>query len=268
MSLFYKVIVALLLPLPVLAQAPAPEEDRLVYTDRPLLLSLQVEHEHRVVFPEPVHIDVPSRLMSVLTSLQPDQQAVYWTAGAEFPAQRVIATAVSGERVYLLDLSANEQAPAADYRIEHPTLAAQRTEPEAPGTEPANPPQVELLRHAAQSLYAPKRLMPSDPAIRLLSAPDYPDGIELIRSSRGEYYRYRLVAIWRGFGRYLTAIEVINQSDLLVELDPRLVQGQFEALAFQHTWLAPAGAEADRTTLYLISRNPFDQSARELAYEQ
>jgi len=252
------------------------QEQRVVFAGKPVALTLTVGHEHRLVFPEPVYIDLPQRLAQATASLQPDERVVYLTGRDVLPAQRVLATSTSGERVYLIDIQIVEDGPTADYRIEAPALERERSVATAPAQpqqsqtqpsrQPRNPPQVELLRHASQALYAPVRLQPSHNQIRRAPTPDYPRGVSLIPSTKGEEFDYRVVAAWRGFGRYLTAVEVINRSDILVELDPRLVRGSFDAVAYQHPWLGKAGSLEDRTTLYLISANPFDVSAQGVSY--
>lgn len=258
------------------AQSEPRIEQRVVYADQPVSLSLTLGHEHRIVFPEPVYIDLPQRLARATASLQPDEQVVYLTGRESVPPQRLIATATSGDRVYLVDIQVVEDGPRNDYRIESPELArtAHRdgAQPQEGGatnstnSQPRNPPQIELLRYASQSLYAPARLQPVHAQIRQAPTPEYPDGVALMRSTRGETFDYRVVAAWRGFGRYITAVELINVTDLLVELDPRQVQGAFDAAAFQHTWLDKAGTAEDRTTLYLISDNPFPVSAQGVGY--
>jgi integrating conjugative element protein (TIGR03749 family) len=260
--------------LAVITPYSAKAEQRVVYSGRPVSLTLTVGHEQRVVFPEPVYIDLPQRLAQATASLQPEERVVYLTGKTVLPAQRIIATATSGEHVYLVDLQIVEDGPLADYRIESPALMATTpaaenqpaASPRSPGQRPRNPPQVELLRHAAQTLYAPARLQPTHSQIRRAPTPDYPAGVSLIPSTKGETFSYRIIGAWRGFGRYLTAVEVINRSDLLIELDPRLVRGAFDAVAFQHPWVGRSGSLEDRTTLYLISQNPFDVSAQGMSY--
>lgn len=262
-----------------LAQQAQTNEQRIVYNGQPVSLRLTVAHEHRLVFPEPVYVDLPQRLARVTASLQPDEQVVYLTGKEAMPAQRIIATATGGERVYLVDIEIVEDGPTADYRIESPTLARIGTEstgsPDAQVPQPlvhsarqrpSNPPQIELLRHASQTLYAPTRLQPSHSQIRRAPTPDYSAGTSLLRSHKGESFDYRVVAAWRGLGRYLTAVEIINRTKVLVELDPRDVQGAFDAVAFQHPWVGRSGTLEDRTTVYLISDNPFPVSAQGVGY--
>lgn len=258
------------------AGASERSEQRVVYADAPVTVTLTIDHEHRLVFPEPVTIELPRPLAAATRSLQADEQVVYMTGRKTLSAQRLIATASSGERVYLVDIRIVEDGPLTDYRLEAPALERKAPEQKATGgsrpersshmDRPDNPPPVELLRHASQTLYAPARLRPMHTQIRRAITPEYPTGVTLIHSLRGEHYDYRVIGAWRGFGRYLTAVEIINRSGITVELDPRQVQGQFDAVAFQHTWLGRAGTSVDRTTLYVISDNPFDVSVQGVGY--
>ena len=66
---------------------------------------------------------------------------------------------------------------------------------------------------------------------------------------------------WRLDPYHLAAIRLQNKSTTRLELDPRLLQGQFYAASFQHRWLGPAGSAEDTTVLYLITRNQRPEQA-------
>lgn len=247
---------------------------RLVHTDRPIALTFKVGHEHRFIFPEAVNVDVPAQLTQVMHSLQPTAQVVYWTPAGAFDSMRVIARSLDNERVYLLDIRSTDDASAVDYRLEDPTLvvttegAASSDVDEIPSatTNAKNPFPIDLTRYVSQLLYAPARLRPKASGIRQLPAAAAEVNIDLLNSQEGETYRYRLIGQWRGYGHHITAVEVVNQSPLTVELDLRRVRGNWIAITAQHTWLGAANSLEDRTTLYLISKPPFGQAMEELAY--
>ncbi|MGM8229157.1 TIGR03749 family integrating conjugative element protein [Cellvibrio sp. ARAG 10.3] len=247
---------------------------RLVHTDRPIALTFKTNHEHRFMFPEAVNVDVPAQLTHVMHSLQPTAQAVYWTPASAFESMRVIARSLDNERVYLLDIRSTEDASAVDYRLENPVLvattegAASSDAGEIPSAtiNAKNPFPIELTRYVSQLLYAPARLQPKASGIRQLPVAATDLSVDLLSSQKGETYRYRLIGQWRGYGHHVTAMEVVNQSPVTVELDLRRVRGNWLAITAQHTWLGATNSLEDRTTLYLISKPPFKQALEELAY--
>lgn len=242
-------------------------DTRLVYSGHPVTIALPIGKEVRVVFPEPVSIDIPSALLENVEATQANPSVAYFKALEATSPGRLIVQSKNQERVYLIDMEASEEAIPADYLIENPSLVEKPSKQEDPTAVLNNPYQVELTRFAAQTLYGPPRLAPHNNAIKQVPMP----GIEvtdLIRSREGETYLYRPVAAWRGWGHYVTAVEVINRSTLKISLDPRQVRGDFDSIAFQHTWLGPVGALEDRTTVYLISDNPLPQAVGGLTYGQ
>ena len=242
-------------------------DTRLVYSGHPVTITLPVGKEVRVVFPEPVNIDIPSTLLENLEATQANPSVAYFKALETASPGRVIVQSEDQERVYLIDMEASEGATPADYLIENPSLVEKPSKQDNVTTDLNNPYQVELTRFAAQTLYGPARITPHHSAIQQVPMPAV-EMADLIRSRKGETFHYRPVAAWRGWGHYVTAVEVINRSPLKVSLDPRLVRGDFDSIAFQHTWLGPAGALEDRTTVYLISDNPLPQTVGGLHYGQ
>jgi integrating conjugative element protein (TIGR03749 family) len=63
----------------------------------------------------------------------------------------------------------------------------------------------------------------------------------------------RALAAWRLDDRWITAIKLTNTADRCLTLDPRALQGNFDAATFQHPELGPAGNSTDTTVLYLIT---------------
>ncbi|WP_084005226.1 TIGR03749 family integrating conjugative element protein [Gilvimarinus polysaccharolyticus] len=242
-------------------------DTRLVYSGHPVTIILPVGKEIRVVFPEPVSIDIPSALLENLEATQANPSVAYFKALEPSSPGRLIVQSENQERVYLIDMEASEEAIPADYLIENPSLAEKPSKVDEATSALNNPYQVELTRFAAQTLYGPTRLAPHNNAIKQVPMPTV-EVADLIRSREGETYHYRPVAAWRGWGHYVTAVEVINRTPLKVSLDPRQVRGDFDSIAFQHTWLGPVGALEDRTTVYLISDNPLPLAIGGLPYGQ
>lgn len=81
---------------------------RRVWDEKPLTLILPVGQELRVSFPTGVNVQVPLGISEKLTSLAPNPKMIYWTATEEFTTARIIATAIDGKTVYVIDVAAEK----------------------------------------------------------------------------------------------------------------------------------------------------------------
>jgi integrating conjugative element protein (TIGR03749 family) len=230
--------------------------DRVVWDRTPIRVVLPVGTERLVHFPEhAVRVGVPDDLP--LRTLSVDG-TVYWQAQAPFAPVRVIVQGLEeGSGYYLLDLEAQESAPAVPLAIlrlgaERPAHA-QVHAPDEPTHQ--NLDYVALTRFAAQQMYAPARLRPTHPQVRPVAVPE--DPIALVRG--GAIEAVPLIA-WRHRGLYVTVVRLQNQAPEASVLDPRDLRGEWLASTFQHARLLPHGDEADTTAVYLLSRRPFGES--------
>jgi integrating conjugative element protein (TIGR03749 family) len=62
------------------------------------------------------------------------------------------------------------------------------------------------------------------------------------------------LAAWRLEDQWITAVRLTNTSAGWIDLDPRLLQGDFLTATFQHPSLGPHGTSQDTTVLYLVTR--------------
>lgn len=244
----------------------------LVWTKQPITIVLPVGKEVRVTFPTEVALQLPMAVTDKLESLAPNEQVVYWKATEAFDPVRAIAASSDNESVYLIDLVAQPGALTEAIRIEDPDRIVAATPQEATSesvstkTELLDPPEIVLTRFASQSLYAPRRLMPVNGDIHVQPVSAIPASFPLMRSQQGERYAYSVVGAWSGYGRYITAVMVRNESAVSVQINPGLVNGNFTHITPQHLTLGPLGSLEDRTTLYLISDVPFASAILEDGY--
>ncbi|TVP85725.1 MAG: TIGR03749 family integrating conjugative element protein [Thioalkalivibrio sp.] len=230
--------------------------DRVVWDRTPIRVVLPVGTERLVHFPEhAVRVGVPDTLP--LRTLSVDG-TVYWQAQAPFAPVRVIVQGLEeGGGYYLLDLEAQESAPAVALAILRPgTERPAHVRAGAPD-EPRhqNLDYVALTRFAAQQMYAPARLRPAHPQVRPVAVPEGP--IALVRG--GTIEAVPLIG-WRHRGLYVTAVRLQNRAPEPAVLDPRDLRGEWLAATFQHARLLAHGDEADTTAVYLLSRRPFGES--------
>lgn len=262
------------------------EDARRVWDNRPLPVALPVGKEVRWIFPQDVTVQIPEEMTPKIKTLMPDAHTVYITATEKFSTARVLATSNKDGKVYILDVSAAASNLVEDMRLEDPALLptadnSSQAKPtsrlietelpdqhnDAPEEKPLlDPPEIVLTRFAMQTLYAPSRLMPSSERISRAGNATLPNGFPLMQSTQGERFTFEPVGAWQGFGHYITAVLVVNQSPLRVLVDLTKVRGNFSHITAQHHYIGPKGDLTDRTTLYLVSDKPFNVAVLEDAY--
>lgn len=253
---------------------------RRVWDEKPMTIILPVGQEVRVTFPTDVQVQVPLGVSEKLTSLAPNPKMIYWTASEEFTSSRVIATAKDGGTVYVVDIAAEKSALKEDVLIEDPARisVSESGKPKAPspntndsasdddGQVLEDPAEIILTRYASQTLYAPSRLMPADPRINQVNYLAIGKEFPLLQSGHGEHVSVSVVGSWAGFGRYITAILIINQSPIGFQFDASRVRGNFTHITSQHLYIGAKGTLEDRTTIYVVSETPFAEALTEDSY--
>lgn len=254
---------------------PALADVRRVWDEKPLTLVLPVNQEVRVIFPTDVDIQVPMGIGERLQSLAPNTRMIYWTATDSFEPARIIATANDGKTVYILDVAANANGIAEDVVIEDPArqplqeapvISEGNAETDAEEAPLEDPTEILLTRFASQTLYAPSRLIPVDARIMTVTSPVLDAQFPLLQSAHGERFAVSVVGAWMGFGQYVTAVLIKNTTSLRFQLDLSRVRGNFTHISAQHLMMGAAGSLEDRTTLYLISSQPFNEALLEDSY--
>lgn len=254
---------------------------RRVWDEKPMTIILPVGQEVRVTFPTDVQVQVPLGVSEKLTSLAPNPKMIYWTASEEFTSSRIIATAKDGRTVYVVDIAAEKNALKEDVLIEDPArVSVSESNKSKVPVSSANsdstsdddiqaledPAEIILTRYASQTLYAPSRLMPLDPRIHQVNYLAIGKEFPLLQSGHGEHVSVSVVGSWAGFGRYITAILIINQSPIGFQFDASRVRGNFTHITSQHLYIGAKGTLEDRTTIYVVSENPFAEALTEDSY--
>jgi integrating conjugative element protein (TIGR03749 family) len=268
-----------------LLAAMVQADTRRVWDEKPLTVILPVGQELRVSFPTDVNVQVPLGISEKLTSLAPNPKMIYWTATEEFSSARIIATALDGGTVYVIDVAADKHAAKDDIVIEDPArVTSNKTlTPENhhistnANSDTANdesisednledPAEILLTRFASQTLYAPSRLIPTDARISPVSFLAIHKDFPFLQSGHGEQVAVNVVGAWTGFGRYITAVLIVNQTPIAFEFDASRVRGNFTHITAQYLQLGAKGSLTDRTTLYLVSDIPFAEALTEDSY--
>ena len=126
-------------------------------------------------------------------------------------------------RIYLFDITASEAGGTS-----HPiqiTVAESKSSGDddtAPGqpAERGSPGYIELIRFAAQQLYAPTRLVKDRPGV--IRVPVARDSVDLLHG--GAIEATPLVA-WRASGLYVTAVKLTNRTDRAADPGPARAAG-------------------------------------------
>lgn len=231
--------------------------ERIEWKKAPIPLELAVGQEQRIEFPATVKVGVPDILQSSLR-IQSVNGTLYLLAYAPFGEHRLLVRELDSGRIYLFDITASEadgtRNPIQISVAESKSAGDDDTAPGQPA-ERGSPGYIELIRFAAQQLYAPTRLVKD--RLGVIRVPVARDSVDLLHG--GAIEATPLVA-WRASGLYVTAVKLTNRTDQPQSLDPRALRGRWLAATFQHHRLLPQGDEADTTAVYLISSRPFGVS--------
>ncbi|QRK81796.1 TIGR03749 family integrating conjugative element protein [Pseudomonas granadensis] len=229
----------------------------------PLAIPLFVGQERVIFIDRNVRVGVPAELGERLR-VQSAAGTVYLRANETIePTRLQLQDAVTGELI-LLDIMALEskpgQAPLEDVRV-----IAQASEAPSPATAPATkqseretepaprtPIPVALTRYAAQNLYAPLRTVEPLPGVRRVNVTK-DLSLDLLIPSLP--VQAKALAAWRLDGYWVTAVHLSNLSPAPIDLDPRLLLGDFATATFQHLHLGPKGDPAEATVAYITTHN-------------
>lgn len=244
----------MLLSRSVIAQ-PNNNVEHIVWNKTPIHIILPVGKERRIDFPLAIKLQVPASIQARSKRIQvAEDGSVYWLATKPFKIHRVNAITDTGYS-YILDVEARKNGSSnpiviVDNRIKKSNTGAHLQ-------RKYNYDYVDMVRFAAQSIYAPERLIRKLPGIHRVqldtSALQLVKGGNLITEPMAEWMAPTVPSL------YVTAVRVTSNSLYKVILDPRLLRGDFLAASAQHAYVNPVGNDGDTTTWYLVSRQPFDE---------
>ncbi len=219
----------------------------------PVIITLVPGSERVMIFPGAVEkvSMLPSLTSQVRAQILGDR--VFFLTHSQFSASRIKVQARG--KLYLIDLVGTENGRRDIARLIDPVSVPTPAEVVQHEVEKGTLPEVALIRHVSQTLYAPERLIPINgqgifKTTTQAQVLDYP----LFRQHN---FAITLLGEWSGYGLYLIAIEIINLENTHIVLDPRDIRGNWHGRALQHPWVGKAGEQTDRTTLYLLSKKEF-----------
>lgn len=247
---------------PVAPLPAAGPVERAVFAREPVRVQLQVGRERLITLPSDALLHVPDD-MEAVARLESIGGTIYATALVPFTAIRIVAELVdSGQQIPIDLLAANTTKPDGELQVavmEPPTVPnpmAGGTGAASQGSTPAADPvadMVQLTRHAARQLYAPRRLANGSPgvsqvAVDLEPVPGLLRGVNVVAQPLGQ---------WKSGNLYVTAVRITNQSRFALELPLESVRGRWISATAQHGRIGAAGTDTDTTALYLVCDRSF-----------
>nr|WP_090276303.1 TIGR03749 family integrating conjugative element protein [Halopseudomonas litoralis] len=253
----HAVLVALGLLVWVLASA-AQAVEIMRWERLPLTVPLIVDQERIVFIDRNVRVGVPASVGDRLR-VQSAGGAVYLRASEPIEPTRLQLQDTDTGALILLDIAAQsavEGVPEMEPVQIVEENAAARVQTDDPVNHPAPSPRetpipVVLTRHAAQQLYAPLRTVE---AVSGITRVNLRGDLNLNTLLPTLTVQAVALASWRLEDLWLTAVRLTNTSSVWLELDPRVLQGNFVTATFQHPTLGPRGVPEDTTVVYLVTR--------------
>lgn len=230
------VLFALLFSFPVFATEVVQWENI------PLPVTLHIGQERIVDVGKSVRIGYPATLEGKVR-LQSAGGKVFLLANTAFPPTRIQLRDTGSGELILLDIQATQSNSSLEpVQISYAPQTPATAKTPVPVTASTEPLPVLLVRYAAQNLYAPLRTVEALPGVT-------PAPVRLAK---------RITTLLPQ--QPVTAIRLQNRSGKRITLDPRELQGQFTASAFQHDWLGPRGLAEDTTVVYLVTEGPVSRA--------
>ena len=238
--------------------------ERAVFRNAPVQVNLQVGQERLITLPAPAALSVPNDMEHV-ARIEIIGPTLYVTALTPFHRIRIVAELIDSGQQIPMDFVAGAGAPGQLAELEVSVLTndgqhgadagaysgAGSAEDAAPVQPSAD--MVQLTRHAARQLYAPRRLAWTTPGVHqvevsLAPVPALIRGVQADVAPLGQ---------WKSGPLFVTAVRVTNRSKFPLEIPLEQLRGRWLAATPQHGRLGPAGSDTDTTALYLVCDRPF-----------
>jgi integrating conjugative element protein (TIGR03749 family) len=249
----------------------------------PIAITLPLNQEKRIVFPQGVTPDLKSALTTDQLRLINDHDSLYLTALKPFLSTRMFVTLNDSNDVVMLDISTDSKADngiayidltqkkSADAgSIQQKTQEIQTSQinnndadassnNDNPGLS-GNDADVTLIRFAWQQLFAPERLLSNSLNITRTPMHTEPFLSDLVY---GDKVIAHPLLSWQLNQTYVTAIELRNKYLHYASINPaKDLCGNWQAATlYPRSTLKPIGSKSgDNTVLFLVSAKPFNES--------
>jgi len=235
--------------------AVALDFEHALWDKTPIHINLSLDEERLIHFSQAISI-IDNEAGDKIAILK-IQDALYIKAKEEFNNQRLLVQLMPQGEVIILSLSADKTIHAnkpIDILIEKET--------DAKPTSDDNNPHLDInaitfTRFAIQSIYAPERLLVIPEGVGRVPMQTH----HQVTLFYGASIEARPLISWHGGEFYVTAVELRNQLNKEVVIDPRHMIGNWQTATFYPTnILTGRGTKSDTTTLFLISDRSFNEA--------
>lgn len=239
--------------------AIAKPTEHVVWDKTPIAITLPLNQERLIQFPGAISV-VDSELDEDIGMLKV-QDTLYLDAQKPFINKRLVVKLMPDGDNIILNVSANTEATNVmpieilmDESDEGDVGEAEEVEnsdEKAVQNSELNP--VSLTRFAIQSLYSPERLLVTPPGLTRTPMRTH----KTLTMVYGASILARPLISWRGGDLYVTAIELKNQLNKTVIVDPHHLMGNWQTATFFPTNTLGARGAADTSTVFVVSDRPF-----------
>lgn len=229
--------------------------EHVTWDKTPIHINLPLHEERLVKFPSAISI-VDSELESKVHVLK-IQDALYFKADEPFANKRLIVQLMPDGEAIILNFTASadiKETNTLEVVLEKPDVTQ---ETQSASTSNLNP--VVLTRFAIQSLYAPERLVITPNGVSRTPMQTHKN----ITFVYGASVIAKPLISWHGDGLYVTAVELKNNLNKPVILDPRQLLGHWQTAAFYPTNLLNPRTHKSTTTAFVTSVRPFGEALSE-----
>lgn len=232
--------------------AIASPVEHVVWDKTPIHITLPLNQDRLVRFPTGINI-IDSELDDMVGVMKV-QDALYFNAHKACENKRLVVQLMPYGEAIVLSLSASDKATsttpievvmAESDEVDKPTIA-KSTDINA----------VTLTRFAIQSLYSPERLLVTPTEITRTP----------MRTNRhitlvyGASITAKPLISWHANDLYITAIELKNELNKPVIIDPRQLLGSWQTATFYHTNTLGPRSRHETTTVFVSSNRPFGEA--------
>lgn len=242
--------------------AIAMTSEHILWEKIPVSIQLPLDEERLIRFAGPISI-VDSELEKQ-AGIMKMEDSLYLHANQAFKNKRLVVQLMPEGEVIVLTCAADENyhnvtpievlLPEKDEALSQTIAEKAGLAGEQAAAEHINP--VSLTRFAIQSLYAPARLL-----VTLEGLTRTPMQTQkTVPLVYGASVRAHPLISWGTQGLYVTAVELKNELNKKIILDPRNLLGEWQTATFYPTnTLNPRGTH-ETTTVFLVSSRPFGEA--------
>lgn len=229
--------------------------ERAVFQREPVRVQLSVGKERLITLPAPAGLNLPTD-MDQVARVETIGTTTYITALVPFTPIRVVAELIDTGQLVPFDFVASpgDKLPELEVSVLDPQAGAAAAGDDAKKNEAPSADMVQLTRHAARQLYAPRRLAWATPGVNQVAIATDP----VPRLIRGLNADIVPLGQWKSGPLYVTAVRVTNRSIVPVEIPLEQVRGRWVAATAQHGRIGAAGSDTDTTAVYLVCERSFE----------